>query len=140
MQATRGPYTAPILLEWTAIWILACCSDVRAAQEETLSGPDSHETPLLPSQYLLGDWNGTRSYLSERGVRFDLQYIRDSLSNIESNRNERFVSWNRFRGTVDIDFEPLAKYCTTICNSVGPIVSRTLNSMPCSVFQVVELP
>jgi hypothetical protein len=44
MRATRGPYLAPILIEWTVIWVLAACSDGRAAQEETLSGPDSHET------------------------------------------------------------------------------------------------
>jgi carbohydrate-selective porin OprB len=45
--------------------------------------------------------------LFERGVRFDLQYISDNLSNIESDRNQRFVSWNRVRGTVDIDFGAL---------------------------------
>ena len=79
----------------------------QAAQEETLSGPDSHETALRPSQYLLGDWAGVRSYLLERGVRFDLRYISDSLSNVVSDRNARFVAWNRVRGTVDIDFGAL---------------------------------
>jgi hypothetical protein len=75
MRATRGPYLAPILIEWTVIWVLAACSDGRAAQEETLSGLDSRESGLISSQYLLGDWNGARSYLSERGVRLDLQFM-----------------------------------------------------------------
>jgi porin len=43
----------------------------------------------------------------ERGVRFDFQYVSDSLWNIESQEKERFASWNRFRWTVDIDFGKL---------------------------------
>jgi porin len=75
--------------------------------EETLSGPDSHERPPAERGYLFGDWNGVRPALLERGVKFDLQYISDSLANVVSDRDERFVAWNRFRGTVDIDFGPL---------------------------------
>jgi len=40
-------------------------------------------------------------------VRFDFQYISDSLWNVKSDQKERFASWNRFRGTVDIDFGAL---------------------------------
>jgi carbohydrate-selective porin OprB len=43
----------------------------------------------------------------ERGVRFDFQYISDSLWNLKSEQPERFASWNRFRWTVDIDFGAL---------------------------------
>src|ERR1700688_4575259 len=75
----------------------------QAGLEETLSGPDSHETGQGPHGHLLGDWGGERSRLLERGVRFDFQYISDSLWNIKSEQQERFASWNRFRGTVDID-------------------------------------
>src|SRR5271156_1772854 len=73
-------------------------------QGETLSGPDSHETGLGPDGHLFGDWGGERSRLLERGVNFDLQYISDSLWNIKSVQKERLASWNRVRGTVDIDF------------------------------------
>jgi len=76
-------------------------------QEETLSGPDSHETGQGPHGHLLGDWGGERSWLSERGVNFDLQYISDSLWNLKSEQKERLASWNRFRGTVDIDLGTL---------------------------------
>jgi len=81
----------------------------QAAQEETLSGPDSHETGQGPHGHLFGDWGGERSHLLERGVRFDFQYISDSLWNIKSEQKERFASWNRFRGTVDIDFGALVE-------------------------------
>src|SRR5882757_2875644 len=41
------------------------------------------------------------------GVKFDFQYVSDSLWNIKSEQKERLASWNRFRGTVDIDFGAL---------------------------------
>src|SRR5882757_8202178 len=65
------------------------------SQEETLSGPDSHETGQGPYGHLLGEWGGGRTRLLERGVRFDLQYISDSLWNVKSVQPERFASWNR---------------------------------------------
>lgn len=72
--------------------------------EETLSGPDSHETGQGPHGHLFGTWGGERTRLEERGVVFDFQYVSDSLWNIESEQKERFNIWNRFRWTVDIDF------------------------------------
>src|ERR1700757_4784391 len=75
--------------------------------EETLSGPDSHEKPAADRGYLFGNWGGLRSDLLERGVSFDLQYISDNLANVAGDRDDRFVAWNRVRGTVDIDFGAL---------------------------------
>ncbi|HSZ60278.1 MAG TPA: carbohydrate porin, partial [Terriglobales bacterium] len=80
------------------------CQD---AQGETLSGPDSHETGQGPHGHLFGDWDGERSRLLERGVRFDFQYISDSLWNLKSDQPQRFASWNRFRWTIDIDLGAL---------------------------------
>jgi carbohydrate-selective porin OprB len=77
--------------------------------EETLSGPDSHETGQGPHGHLFGEWGGERTRLQRRGVRFDLQYVSDSLANVESEKSDRFASWNRFRGTVDIDFGALVE-------------------------------
>src|SRR5215469_9061537 len=76
--------------------------------QETLSGPDSHETGEGPHGHLFGEWGGERTRLEGRGVHFDLQYVSDSLSNIGGEKEARFASWNRFRGTVDIDFGALA--------------------------------
>src|ERR1700720_1107141 len=76
-------------------------------QEEPVPGPDSHETGQGPHRHLLGDWDGERTRLLERGVKFDPQYVSDSLWNLKSEQIERFASWNRFRGTVDIDLGAL---------------------------------
>ena len=40
-------------------------------------------------------------------MTIDLQYISDSLWNVRSVQKERLASWNRVRGTVDIDFSKL---------------------------------
>jgi porin len=75
--------------------------------EETLSGPDSHETGQGRHGHLFGDWGGERTRLEEKGVTFDLQYISDSLWNIKSEQKERIANWSRVRGTVDINFASL---------------------------------
>jgi porin len=80
---------------------------VQAPQEEPLPGPDSHETGDRSHGHLLGEWGGARTRLLERGVKFDLHFVSDSLANVKSQQPPRFASWNRFRGTVDIDFGAL---------------------------------
>jgi carbohydrate-selective porin OprB len=70
-------------------------------QEETLAGPDAHE--IASPSYLLGGWAGERARLLERGVKFDFQYLNESFWNLKSEQKERFTSWERVRGTVDID-------------------------------------
>jgi porin len=80
---------------------------IATAQDTVLRGADAHEEVQGLHGYLLGDWGGKRSQLQERGVDFDFHYITDSLWNIESLQNDRLASWNRGRGTVDIDFGKL---------------------------------
>jgi porin len=94
-------------LVWAAVCLFPARAYSQAAQGETLSGPDSHETGQGPHGHLFGEWGGERTRLLERGVSFDFQYVSDSLWNIKSVQPERFTSWNRFRGTVDIDFGKL---------------------------------
>jgi porin len=79
----------------------------QTSQQEPLPGPDSHETGQGPHGHLFGNWGGERTRLEERGVSFDFQYVSDSLWNLKSVQPERYASWNRFRGTVDIDFGKL---------------------------------
>src|SRR5580700_9265835 len=92
---------------WFAVCIFAFSASAQTLPDETNSGPDSHETGQGPHGHLFGEWDGERTRLLERGVKFDFQYISDSLWNIESEQKERLASWNRFRGTVDIDFSAL---------------------------------
>jgi carbohydrate-selective porin OprB len=77
---------------------------------ETLGGPDSRETGKGPHGHLFGEWGGERTRLEARGVHFDFQYVSDSLANVRSDKEARFASWNRFRGTVDLDFGALADW------------------------------
>jgi porin len=101
-----------ILVPLLVLFCVACLCVVpvysQAQPEETLGGPDSRETGQGRHGHLFGEWGGERTRLLERGVRFDFQYVSDSLWNIESQQKERFASWNRFRWTVDIDFGKLA--------------------------------
>jgi len=99
-----------VLLAWAAMCVFAASAYAQTGLEETLSGPDSHETGQGPHGHLFGEWGGKRSNLLEHGVRFDFQYISDSLWNIESEQKDRFASWNRFRGTIDLDFGALTKH------------------------------
>ncbi len=93
--------------------LLACslALSLRAQQEkqgsEELSGPDTHEHAPEDRGHLLGGWNGERQRLLERGVNLDVQYISDSLWNLRSAQKTRLASWNRVRGTLDIDFGKL---------------------------------
>ena len=96
-----------LLLLWFVLSVFALSAHSQAAQEETLSGPDSHETGQGRHGHLFGDWGGERSRLEEKGVNFDLQYISDSLWNIKSEQKERLANWSRVRGTVDINFGSL---------------------------------
>ena len=75
--------------------------------EELLSNPDAHELPDSAQGHLFGSWGGVRTNLLKRGVKLDLHSISDFLWNIESAQKERTASWNRVRGTVDIDFGKL---------------------------------
>jgi len=103
----QAPVGVTVIIMWAASLALADDAGPQTSIGETLSGPDSHETGQGPHGHLLGDWGGVRPYLFERGVRFDFQYLSDNLTNVESDRNNRFVSWDRVRGTVDIDFGAL---------------------------------
>ena len=108
MQAPRGISVKVVFLVWVA-W---CLFGTRAYSQnglgETLSGPDSHEIPQGAEGHLLGDWGGVRTRLLQRGVRFDFQYISDTLWGFGSQQKSQFATWNRIRTTVDIDFVALA--------------------------------
>src|SRR5260370_7808929 len=86
----------------SVLYVFALPAYSQTAQEETLSGPDSHETGQGPHGHLLGDWDGKRTGLEEKGVNFDLQYISDSLWNIKSEQKKRLANWGRVLSTMDI--------------------------------------
>jgi porin len=108
IQARRGTAARLVLSVLTAPCVLGGPAYSQTGIGETLSGPDSHETRQGPQGHLLGDWDGVRTRLLERGVRFDFQYISDTLWGFKSQQKPQFASWNRFRATIDIDFGALA--------------------------------
>src|SRR6266481_1693502 len=102
-----GQQMRSLFLLWCALCVSALpvnSQTVEVEPQEPLPGPDSRETGQGPHGHLFGEWGGERTRLLERGVKFDFQYVSDSLWNIKSEQRERFASWNRFRATVDIDF------------------------------------
>src|ERR1700676_972420 len=107
IRTRRGLPGKLVFLVWVALFFFEARAYSQTGIGETLSGPDSHETGQGPHGHLLGDWGGERSRLLKRGVRFDFQYISDTLWHVRSEQKERAAMWNRIRGTVDIDFGAL---------------------------------
>src|SRR5262245_65854437 len=99
MRARRGIAGRLIFLVWAALSVFGARAYSQTGPGETLSGPDSHETPQGAAGHLLGDWGGVRTRLLERGVRFDLQYISDTLWSFEHRQKQQFATWNGFGGT-----------------------------------------
>ncbi len=98
-----------LFLLWSGLCLFVLPVYPQAAQEETLAGADTHETTGQENKdHLFGDWGGVRPRWLRRGAKIDLQYISDFLWNIESDQKARLASWNRIRGTVDIDFGALS--------------------------------
>jgi len=85
-------------------FVMAASAYSQVRQDERLAGSDSHETGQGPHGHFLGDWDGMRSRLSERGVTFDFQYVSDSLADVGGDKADSFAMWNRARATVDVDF------------------------------------
>jgi hypothetical protein len=93
----------------TALWLFA--SDFAYAQSgksEERPCPESSKPSQGLQDHLLGDWCGTRKRLEARGVKFDFQYIGDTLWGWPGQQKSQFAPWNRFRATVDVDFGKLA--------------------------------
>jgi porin len=66
-------------------------------------GSLSFHNPARP--YLVGDWGGLRSELGEKGIVFDFFYISDSQGNPIGGLQQSAATWQRVRGTIDIDFD-----------------------------------
>jgi len=76
-----------------------------AAQSAPPGDPQASSTELLSRKYALGDWGGERSALAEKGITFDFFYITDLQANPSGGIQQRQAGWERFRGTIDINFD-----------------------------------
>lgn len=66
--------------------------------------------PLPSRPYLLGDWGGKRTALSEKGITFDFFYISDMQANPSGGLKQTQGGWERARGTMDINFDQLISW------------------------------
>jgi carbohydrate-selective porin OprB len=108
MWARRGTAARLVLLVVIGLCVFGSPANSQTGGGETLSCPGNYDIRVGSQAHLLGDWCGERTRLEQRGVRFDFQYVRDTLWGFKSQQNSQFASWNRFRATVDIDFGKLA--------------------------------
>ena len=92
----------------------------RRPPDDGLSGPDVNEQVTQDRGHLFGDWKGGRARLLERDVNIDLQYLSDSLWNLRSPQKERPASWNRVRGTVNLDLSRLTGTPSLTFHITGP--------------------
>ena len=63
-------------------------------------GSHAYAQTGMAEPYLFGDWGGTRTRLQDQGVRFDFQYVSDTLWGFKSEQKP-FTMWNRFRVGVE---------------------------------------
>lgn len=80
------------------------------AQNAVPGDPPAPPAELLSRNYLLGDWGGQRSALAEKGITFDFFYITDLEANPSGGLQQTGAGWERFRGTVDINFDRMISW------------------------------
>jgi len=96
----------PLRLRFTFTLILFLISAAQMRAQNALAGdPQPPPTELSSRKYALGHWGGARSTLEEKGVVFDLFYITDLQANPSSGLEQTRAGWERFRGTVDFNFD-----------------------------------
>ena len=106
---SRDPYK---IILTVSIYLGVLCPGIASAQSgvinDTLAGADKGEHAPEEQPHFFGDWNGERKKLLQRGFNFNLEYVSDSLWNVQSVQKERLALFERARGTVDLDFGRLA--------------------------------
>ena len=112
-RARRGIAARLVLLVGAGLCVFGGPAYSQTGIGQTPSCPDRQRMRqgsqgLFSQAHLLGDWCGERTRLEQRGVKFDFQYVGDTLWGFRSQQTTQFASWNRFRATVDIDFGKLA--------------------------------
>ena len=91
--------------------ILFLISTTRAwAQNALPKDPQPSPAELSSRKYVLGDWGGERSTLAEKGITFDFFYVTDLEANPSGGLQQTRAGWERFRGTVDINFDRMISW------------------------------
>lgn len=77
---------------------------VAAVPAETITDPKS----FWQRKYLFGSWDGERTKLEHKGLKFDFYYVDDALANPSGGREDAAL-WGRIRGTADVDFSKFTR-------------------------------
>jgi porin len=85
----------------------AGAQDVSSAPAGTRVLADTPFQLILPRQNLLGDWDGVRSRLEERGVTPTLTLLTDALGNPTGGRRQGFSAGNNVGLDLNFDLEKL---------------------------------
>ncbi len=85
--------------------VLAQNTDSGSSTRTVAETSNSTTETLLTQKYML-NWGPGRDRLADNGVKFDFFYIVDALDDVQHPRGgtSEFNTWNRIRGTVDVDF------------------------------------
>src|SRR4029077_16458718 len=92
------------ILGWGAV---ACAQDDSQAPAGTRSLADTPFQLILPSDHLLGDWYGMRSWLEDHGITPSLTFVTDALGNPRGGKRQSFTAFNNLAVDLQFDLEKL---------------------------------
>jgi len=92
------------ILGWRAV---ACAQDDSQAPAGTRSLADTPFQLLLPSEHLLGDWYGMRTWLEDHGITPTFTFVTDALGNPTGGKRQSFTAFNNLGVNLDLDLEKL---------------------------------
>ena len=77
--------------------------------KDIVAVPAEH-TGWLDQKYMLGDWGGERTKLADKGVVFSFNNIEDLQSDVTGGQTHHVAEFGRFRASLDVDLNKLAKW------------------------------
>jgi carbohydrate-selective porin OprB len=92
------------ILGWGAV---ACAQDDSHAPAGTRSLADTPFQLILPSEHLLGDWHGMRSWLEDHGITPTLTFVTDALGNPTGGKRQSFTAFSNLGVDLQFDLEKL---------------------------------
>jgi len=105
---TKSEIRIPVVI------VILCCLAGGVRSEDNTEAPVGtrplNATPfqlILPREHLLGDWDGTRTWLEERGITPTLTFVTDSLGNPTGGSRQGFTSANNAGLDLNFDLEKL---------------------------------
>lgn len=105
----RGSSPPFLLVNLLALTVVVAANGQTQASVPELKA-DTPSIPIESRQYLLGNWDGLRSSLSDKGITFDFFYITDLQANPTGGLQQTKAGWERIRGTTDINFDRMVPW------------------------------